>query len=76
MPLPEGHPAERELKAFMRGELERGEVRAIVRHLLAGCPRCTEVTRRVWGLGRWPRALRVLQEEMDRVRPAPAASGP
>jgi len=66
---------EHELKAFLRGELGRSEVRAIVRHLLAGCPRCAEVTRQACGLGGWPLALRILQEERDRFRPARAASG-
>ncbi len=38
----------------MRGELPREEVRAVVRHLLAGCPACREVTRRLWALGEAP----------------------
>jgi hypothetical protein len=66
---------EPELKAFLRGELGRSEVRAIVRHLLAGCPRCAEAARRAWGLGGRPLAFRILQEERDRARAARAASG-
>jgi hypothetical protein len=44
------HPAGRQLARFMNGdgELPRDETRALVRHLLAGCPRCVEVTRRLW----------------------------
>ena len=48
------HPDEGRLKAFMRGELPREEVRAIVRHLLAGCPECLKVTRRLFELGERP----------------------
>jgi hypothetical protein len=43
----------------MRGELQRSEVRHLVRHLLTGCPECLEVTRRLWDLGE--RSLRVLE---------------
>jgi tetratricopeptide (TPR) repeat protein len=35
----------------MRGELPAAERRELIRHLLTGCPRCTEVTRRCWALG-------------------------
>lgn len=39
----------------MRGELSgatgRPECRKIVRHLLAGCPLCTRITRQLWALG-------------------------
>ena len=45
------HPTEGELARFVRGALARGETRAVVRHLLAGCERCRAVTRRLWGLG-------------------------
>lgn len=45
------HPPERQLERFMRGELERQERHAIVRHLLAGCQRCITVTSRLWSLG-------------------------
>jgi hypothetical protein len=38
----------------MRGELPREEVYPLVRHLLAGCPACREVTRRLWELGEKP----------------------
>lgn len=50
----ENHPSQADLKRFMRGELPRPEVRAIVRHLMAGCPECLEVTRRLFELGERP----------------------
>lgn len=45
------HPEESELVRFMRGELKGPELSRIVRHLLTGCPACSRVTRRLWGLG-------------------------
>jgi hypothetical protein len=45
------HPGEEELARFFRGELPGPEARRIVRHLLTHCPRCSEVTRRLWQLG-------------------------
>jgi len=42
------HPAPDLLLRFLRGEAAQGETRAILRHLLGGCPRCTAVTRPVW----------------------------
>ncbi len=46
------------------GELSRPEVLAVVRHLLTGCPRCVEVTRRLWALGEWaPHAAETLVTE-------------
>jgi hypothetical protein len=45
------HPEPRRLGSFLRGQLSRTEVRDVVRHLLTGCPRCREVTRRLWMLG-------------------------
>lgn len=35
----------------MRAELESAERKVVVRHLLTGCPRCIQVTRRLWELG-------------------------
>lgn len=43
------HPGERSLERFLRGESPREEANAVVRHLLAGCPRCVQVTGQVWG---------------------------
>jgi hypothetical protein len=51
------HPNTEILELFMRGELTSpGERRRLVRHLLAGCPRCLAVTRRCWVLvdPSWP----------------------
>jgi hypothetical protein len=45
------HPAPDLLLRFLRGETSRTEARAIVRHLLAGCPECLAVTRRPWSDG-------------------------
>jgi len=45
------HPAKGQLERLIRGELEPQARLAVVRHLLTGCPRCAEVTRRLWGLG-------------------------
>ncbi len=46
----EGHPAEETLLRFLRGEASQAERRAVVRHLLAGCPECLAVTRPAWKL--------------------------
>lgn len=45
------HPAEEDLVRFMRGELAPRTAGPIVRHLLAGCTRCSAVTRELWSLG-------------------------
>jgi tetratricopeptide (TPR) repeat protein len=47
----EDHPDPRRLERFMHGEADHGERRRIVRHLLAGCTQCAQVTRRLWSLG-------------------------
>jgi hypothetical protein len=49
------HPEPAQLQRFFRGELARDETSALVRHLLTGCPRCRQETRRLWGLGDPPR---------------------
>jgi hypothetical protein len=46
----ESHPTEDSLLRFLRGEASQAERRAVVRHLLAGCPECLAVTRPVWKL--------------------------
>ena len=48
---PQTHPEKAELEVFMRGEMPRAEARDVVRHLLAGCPVCVQVTRELWKLG-------------------------
>jgi hypothetical protein len=45
------HPDLHQLERFMRGELSGTAARTIVRHLLAGCPQCVQITRRFWALG-------------------------
>ena len=45
------HPAEEDLVRFLRGELAPREAGPIVRHLLAGCSRCSAMTRGLWSLG-------------------------
>jgi len=57
------HPDAETLEHFMRGELPREEAPAVVRHLLTGCPQCLVITRRSWGRGEQPYALRILLEE-------------
>jgi hypothetical protein len=44
------HPDPGLLEGLMRGDLPAAERRSVVRHLLTGCPRCLEVTRRYWRL--------------------------
>lgn len=48
------HPEPAELRRFLRGEASGAEARALVRHLLAGCPQCLKVTRPLWKLGESP----------------------
>jgi tetratricopeptide (TPR) repeat protein len=55
---PEDHPEPLLLERFMRNEVDGPERRRVVRHLLAGCARCAEVTRRFWELGEPPRGSR------------------
>lgn len=45
------HPAMEELQRFMTGGVSRLEARAVVRHLLRGCPACIRETGRLWNLG-------------------------
>lgn len=42
------HPHRRELERFLRGDSPREEARAVVRHLLKGCPECVKVSARAW----------------------------
>ena len=64
LPVGEGmrhqeHPDPRQLERFLCGQASRDEVRAIVRHLLARCPECLQLTRRIWWFGdRAPRGPR------------------
>jgi hypothetical protein len=49
--MPAAHPEAEQVERFLRGELTPPEVRSVVRHLLARCPRCIEVAGRLWRLG-------------------------
>jgi hypothetical protein len=67
--MPDRHPGEQELQAFMRGELPKPDAAAIVRHLLTGCRDCSLETRRIWRLGEWPPSGRTdLADLAARVR--------
>ena len=46
----------------MRNEVDGPERRRVVRHLLAGCAVCREVTGRLWDLGEAPRGGRLLED--------------
>jgi anti-sigma factor RsiW len=45
------HPTPDLLLRFLLGETSKSESRAIVRHLVAGCPACAAVLRPIWVLG-------------------------
>jgi tetratricopeptide (TPR) repeat protein len=64
------HPDPLLLERFMRNETDARERRAIIRHLLAGCPRCSAVTGRLWSFGEARPDLPV-----DAGVPDPAAYG-
>jgi len=48
--ITEDHPDRDLLERFMRGEAAAEERRRVVRHLLAGCAPCQQVTRALWSL--------------------------
>ena len=50
------HPDPELLERFMRNQAQPSDRLWIVRHLLAGCQKCTAVTRELWSLGDPPRA--------------------
>lgn len=64
----EDHPDPQLLERFMRNEAEAPERRRVVRHLLAGCARCSALTRRLWSFGEEP-----TEEPHDPVDPAGSA---
>jgi tetratricopeptide (TPR) repeat protein len=45
------HPTPEALEGFVLGRLSMSEMREVARHLLAGCPRCQEVTAGLWEPG-------------------------
>jgi hypothetical protein len=52
------HPSPADLERFMRCELEDAATQAVVRHLLAGCEKCRDITARLWNHGsRQPSSL-------------------
>jgi hypothetical protein len=51
-------PTGLQLQRFMRVELPRPEVLAVVRHLLTKCPECAKVTGPLWRAGAQPRQPR------------------
>lgn len=46
----QNHPEPQKIERFVRGECTRGETRDVVRHLLLGCPQCSQAVRPLWGL--------------------------
>jgi hypothetical protein len=48
------HPDPKLLERFMRGEASALERRSIVRHMLAGCLQCLQITRPLWRFGDVP----------------------
>jgi hypothetical protein len=49
-PSAQSHPARQQIERFVKGESTRAETRDVVRHLLVGCPKCTQTVRPLWGL--------------------------
>ncbi|HEX4959255.1 MAG TPA: hypothetical protein VF173_00355 [Thermoanaerobaculia bacterium] len=50
-PIPKDHPEPADLERFMQGRLSGEEARNVLLHLLTRCPRCLQVTRRLWRFG-------------------------
>ena len=42
----ERHPGPRQIERFVRGEASQAENKALVRHLLHGCPQCQKMARK------------------------------
>jgi len=58
------HPKPDLLLRFLRGEVSASERRAVVRHLLTGCPECIAVTRPAWsGIPDPPRRTQRMRSE-------------
>lgn len=69
------HPSSDRLVLFLRAEVPAAERRAIVRHLLAGCPACTAVTRAAWLTAPPPAEEHSLAGTYGRQRPGAHFSG-
>jgi len=54
--LQDPHPAPARLCSFLRGDLSGEDTRAVVRHLLTGCPDCSEALRPLLGQAKLPLA--------------------
>jgi len=57
LPITQSHPHPRQLERFMTNDLPRPEAVKVIRHLLRGCPACTQVTGQLWRLGGSPVGL-------------------
>ena len=66
------HPERVTLERFMRRSLPRADAQAVVRHLLAGCESCREITRRLWDLGAPSQPQAVAPERRLETPAAPA----
>ncbi len=53
------HPSRELLELFLGDDLPAGERRAIVRHLLTGCPQCTAAAHEIWAAAGGPEPARV-----------------
>lgn len=58
------------------GGLRSSDVQAIVRHLVAGCPSCVAITKRLWKLGSRSPRLEAVLEELAREGGGPAHDEP
>jgi len=62
------HPAPEALEGFVLGRLSPVEMRDVARHLVAGCPRCQDVTAGLWepaDVFEDPQTLALADEEAD-----------
>jgi anti-sigma factor RsiW len=60
------HPTRDLLTRFAWGEASREETRAVVRHLLTGCPRCLAGVRPTWMAAERLALRRALQPQLAR----------
>lgn len=62
---PPVHPTREELQRLMTGGLSPVDARAVVRHLLKGCPTCTRETRKLWSFGELRHQVEASGEQAD-----------